>query len=89
MGLVCGVGFMGAPIILVEKLVGGQETALAFTRLRQAIASGAWEEGGGKVGTEQVRVTEKKCVYGEDAFPTYLADSEDLSKQSLENVPLV
>ena len=89
MGLVCGVGFMGAPVILVEKLVGGDETVLAFTRLQQVVASGVCE-GNGDGKTEQVRVTKKMYEYFDGtSFPISLACDEDLRAISLDSVPLV
>lgn len=89
MGLVCSVGFMGAPVILVEKLVGGEETVLAFTRLQQVMASGVCE-GDGKTGTKEVRVQEKTCEYYDGtSFPTFIASSDDLSALPLDNLPLV
>lgn len=91
MGLVCCVAFMGAPVILEEKLVGGEETLLALTRLRQVLASGLCQEGerGGEGGCN-VRVTEKTCQYSEDiSFTMSLACEEDLKKVSLDNLPLV
>ena len=78
MGLFCGVAFMGAPVILVEKLVGGDEALLAFTRLQQLMASGVCE-GGGKVGNERVTVIESTCSYFDgSSFPVYLAKDDDL-----------
>lgn len=89
MGLLCGVGFMGAPVIEVEKLMGGDETMLALLRLQQVLASGVCE-GDGKKGSDQVRVTEHTCEYLDGTqFPTYLASEEDLGKVSTDNVPLV
>ena len=80
---------MGAPVVVIEKLVGGDETMLAFRRLQQAVASGVCE-GGGKTGNELVRVEEKTCQYHDGtSFPTYVANSDDLSAVPLENVPLV
>lgn len=97
LGLVCGVAFMGAPVILEEKLVGGEEVLLALTRVRQALASGVCEGGRGEEketgddgGERNVRITEKTCHYpGTKPFPTYLANEEDLKKISIDNVPLV
>ena len=97
MGVVCGVGFMGAPVILIEKLVGGDETMLAYQRLQQLMASGLMsQQGGGGAegkatqGNQVVKVLEKKCYYFDgSSFPIYLASEEDLKKVSLENIPLV
>ncbi len=83
---------MGAPVILVEKLVGGGETLLAFTRLQQVLASGVCEEegGGAKTGNERVRVVEKVCQdYDHTSFPAYVADNGDLDNVSLDGLPLV
>lgn len=89
MGLVCSVAFMGAPVIILEKLVGGEEAALAFTRLQQVIASGACE-GDGKMATKEVRVQEKTCEYFDGtSFPVYIASSDDLDAVPLDNLPLV
>lgn len=86
MGLVCGVGYIGAPLVAEEKLVGEGEVLLALTRLRQALAGGVGT--GGSEG--EVRTTEKKYEYpGTTPFPVELADEDDLKKISLEDVPLV
>ncbi len=90
MGVVCGVGFMGAPVIEIEKLVGGEETMLAYQRLQQLMASGVMNEGEGKKGNQSVNVLESKCDYFDGtSFPIYLASPEDLENISLENIPLV
>ena len=92
MGVVCGAGFMGAPVILIEKLIGGDETLLALTRLRQLLASGAVEVGGGKTGNDRVKVTEETCNYFDgSSFPIHMAEEEDLKKIdfSSDDIPLV
>lgn len=81
---------MGAPVILIEKLVGGNETMLAYQRLQQLMASGVMNGGEGKKGTSLVKVSEKKCDYFDGtSFPICLADPDDLKKVSLDNIPLV
>ena len=96
MGLVCGVAFMGAPIIVIEKLVGGDETLLALTRLQQVLASGVCGGGdhgnNGRTGNERVRVREETCTYFDgSSFPMYLADEDDLKKIDVasSDIPLV
>lgn len=92
MGLVCGVAFMGAPVILQEKLVGEEEVLLAITRVRQVLASGVseGEEGRERTGGEgKVRITENTCRYSETSFPIYLANEEDLKRVPMDNIPLV
>jgi hypothetical protein len=84
MGLVCCVAFMGAPVVILEKLVGGNESVLALRRLQQALASGVCE-GDGKSSNPQVRVEEKICA----GTTAYVANSEDLNSVSLDNLPLV
>jgi len=92
MGVVCGVGCMGAPSILIEKLVRGDEAFLALTRLRQLLASGAAKVGGSKTGNNKVRIVEKTCTYFDgSSFPTYMALDGDLKEVDLssEDIPLV
>lgn len=95
MGLLCGVAFMGAPVILIEKLVGGDETLLAFTRLQQLLGSGVCDASvgnEGRTGNEKVRVKEETCTYFDgSSFPMCLAEEEDLKKidVSSSNIPLV
>ncbi len=85
MGLVCGVGFMGAPAIIMEKLVGGEETMLALTRMEQVLASGVCGGGGGG----GVKVTEETCHYGDVSFPVGVANNDDLANIPTDNIPLV
>ncbi len=85
MGSLCGIGFMGAPAVVLEKLIGGEETHLALTRLRQLLASGAT----GKTGDDRVRVSEKTCSYFDgSSFPTSMASEEDLKEIDLSFVGL-
>lgn len=93
-GSVCGVAFMGAPVILIEKLCNGEESLLALQRLRQVVASGVYEgEGGGRVSGGGVEVVEKAVPYPGDSapFPVWLAKDEDLRKIDINNpnIPLV
>ena len=83
---------MGAPVILIEKLVGGDETHLALTRLQQVLASGVCDAEGGRKGNEKVRVKEETCNYFDgSSFCMYMAEEEDLKKvdTSSVNIPLV
>lgn len=97
MGLVCGVAFMGAPVILIEKLVGGEETLLALRRLQQVLGSGLCGGGGGgegegRTGNEKVRVREEMCTYFDgSSFPVCLAEEEDLKNIDISSsdIPLV
>ena len=94
MGSVCAVAFMGAPVILIEKLCNGEESLLALQRLRQVVASGVCEgEGGGKVSGGGVEVVEKAVNYPGDSapFPVWLAKDEDLQKIDINdpNIPQV
>lgn len=94
MGAVCGVAFMGAPIILIEKLSNGQEPLLALQRVRQVLASGVCEgEGAGRVSGGGVEVVQKTCTYPVDnsQFPMWLAKDEDLQKIDVNDpkIPLV
>ena len=80
---------MGAPVIQEEKLIGGEETMLAFTRLQQVLGSGVCE-GGGKESNNQVKVEEKTCNYPDGtSFPVHLASNDDLKKIDMDTVPLV
>lgn len=93
-GGVCGVAFMGAPVILIEKLCNGEETLLALQRLRQAIASGVCEgEGAGRVSGGGVQVVEQTVSYPVDnsQFPVWLAKDDDLQKIDVSdpNIPQV
>ena len=94
MGAVCGVAFMGAPVILIEKLCSGEETLLALQRLRQVVASGVCEgEGAGRESRGYVEVVEKTISYPGDTapFPVWLAKDEDLRKIDVNdpNIPQV
>lgn len=94
MGSVCTVAFMGAPVILIEKLCNGEESLLALQRLRQVVASGVCEgKGGGRVSGGGVEVVEKAVHYpGESApFPAWLAKDEDIRKIDINdpNIPQV
>ena len=58
-GYSVAVAFMGAPTILVEKLINGGEAGAALHAMRQLIASGVCEpeNGDGRVDHGVVRVT--------------------------------
>ena len=93
-GAVCCVAFMGAPVILIEKLCNGKETLLALQRLRQVVASGVCEgEGDGRESGGGVDVEEKTISYPGDPtpFPVWLAKDEDLQKIDVNdpNIPQV
>ena len=84
-GLVTCGAFMGAPVIISEKMVAGSEALLAVQALQRLLASGIydmaggerrWEEGG-KKGNERVRVREWDIGGGKKAW---IAESDDLQK---------
>lgn len=87
----CGVAYMGAPAILIEKLPNGQEARLALDRLQRALASGVCEgEGGGRVSGAGVTVIEKEYSrFDGTRFPAWLATDESLRTVDLSNVPKV
>ena len=84
---------MGAPVILIEKLVSGGETLLSLQRLRQVVASGVCEgPGAGRVSNDKVHIEEKTCTYVDNSqFPIWLAKDEDLQKIDVNDpsLPLV
>lgn len=73
-GLFCPVAFMGAPTIVNEKLVAGDETQLALQIMKQALASGLFGPGSdeGKSGNEKVSVKKHGDVW--------IASCDDLKK---------
>ena len=79
-GLLTGVAFMGAPVIITEKLVAGFETLLALDALQRVLVSGVYTgEGGeeeGKRGNERVRVNNCDIGGGNRAW---IAHSHDLA----------
>ena len=84
-GLVTCGAFMGAPMIIAEKMVAGNETQLALEALQRLLASGVydvtsgergWEEGGRR-GCEGVRVREREIGGGKKAW---IAEPDDLKK---------
>ena len=84
-GLVTCGAFMGAPVIISEKMVAGKETRLAVQALQRLLASGVydtaagergWEEGG-KRGNERVRVRERNIGGGKKVW---IAEPDDLEK---------
>ena len=92
MGLCCGVAFMGAPAIQLEKLVNGTETVVALNEMRRVLASGVCEVGEGRVGSAAVRVEQEYITADGETFPVYIANEEDLSEVDYKNtasVPLV
>ena len=94
MGLVSGIALMGAPVIHIEKLVNGEETLSAFSRLQRVLASGVCEGvEDGKVGNEGVEVVQKTCSYVDGTqFSYWLASDTDLKKIDVSdsnNIPLV
>ena len=79
-GMLTCVAFMGAPLIVTEKLVSGTETQLALNAMQQVLVSGVY--GGrlkdGRLGSEKVRVTRKQLDGG--SSEAWIANSEDLKK---------
>ena len=85
---------MGAPVIITEKLVSGNETRLAYEALQRVLVSGLYTgeggEGGegregreeGKMGNERVRVREKELSGGKKIW---VADTDDLQKIDISN----
>ena len=82
---------MGAPVIITEKLVSGNETRLAYEALQRVLVSGVYTgeggEGGegreeGKMGNERVRVREKELSGGKKIW---VADTDDLQKIDISN----
>lgn len=75
--------FMGAPLIISEKLVSGYETSLAFDALQRVLASGLYREGNeGRKGNEHVKVTQRQLSGGNQAW---VADVDDLKKIDISN----
>ena len=84
-GLITGAAFMGAPVIITEKLVSGNETQLAMEALQRVLVSGVYTgEGGeeGKRGSERVRVCEKELSGGKKVW---VAETDDLKKIDISN----
>ena len=77
---------MGAPVIVTEKLVSGNETQVALEALQRVLVSGVYTgEGGeeeGKRGSERVRVHEKELSGGKKIW---VADTDDLKKIDISN----
>lgn len=90
-GMVCGVAFMGAPAILVEKLPDGQEANLALNRLERVLISGVCEGmDGGRVSGGGVTVTEKDYPrFDGTHFPAWVATDDSLMNFDLSKVPKV
>ena len=76
-GLLSCAAFMGAPVIISEKLVAGVETSLALEALQRVLASGVCGEEEGRRGSESVRVRERQLSGGKKAW---IADPDDLKK---------
>ena len=77
MGLITCADFMGAPVIVSEKLVAGMETSLVLEALQRVLASGVCEREEGRKGNESVRVRERQLSGGKKAW---IADPDDLKK---------
>ncbi len=90
-GLVCGVGFMGAPAILIEKPPNGRETCLALDTLRRVLASGVCEGvEDGKVSREGVEVVEKTYSWIDGTkFTGSFATRESLANVNMAKVSKV
>ena len=91
MGLLTCVAFMGAPVVIAEKLESGKETPLALRFLQQALASGLYEDESedGRKGNDRVRVSAQTLATGDQVW---LANREDLEKIDISqeaNIPLV
>lgn len=83
MGRLTCAAFMGAPLIISEKLVSGYETSLAFDALQRVLASGLYRDGNeGKRGNEHVKVTQRQLDGGNQAW---VADTDDLKKIDISN----
>ena len=76
-GLLSCAAFMGAPVIISEKLVAGVETSLALEALQRVLASGVCGQEEGRRGSESVRVRERQLSGGKKAW---IADPDDLKK---------
>lgn len=73
---------MGAPVIISEKMVAGNETRLALDALQRVLASGIYDapggwEDGGKKGNERVTVNERDIGDGRNVWT---AEQSDLLK---------
>lgn len=90
-GLFCGVGFMGAPVILIEKPPNGRETCLALDSVRRVLSSGVCEGvEGGRVGCDGVEVVEKTYQWiGGTEFTASLATKESLDSVDMTSIPKV
>lgn len=79
---------MGAPMIISEKMVAGNETRLAVEALQRVLASGVysgeggWEEGGRR-GNERVRVEERDIGGGKKVW---IAKPDDLQKIDISDL---
>ena len=85
------VAFMGAPVIMTEKLVAGTETPLCLTTMQQILATGVCEaEGGyyGKKEREGVSLTTRTLSSGDKIWQP---DCKKLPKVEPNdpNIPLV
>ena len=87
----CGVAFMGAPAILVEKLPNGQEASIALDRLERVLVSGVCDGvGGGRVSGGGVTVTEKQYPrFDGTNFPAWVATDTSLMNVDLSKAPKV
>ena len=90
-GVAVTVAFMGAPVILTEKLVAGTETPLCLTTMQQILATGVCEaEGGyyGKKEREGVSLTTRTLSSGDKIWQP---DCKKLPKVEPNdpNIPLV
>ena len=64
-GVAVTVAFMGAPVILSEKLVAGTETTLCLTTVQQILATGVCEAEDGKKEVEGVSLTTRTLSSGD------------------------
>ena len=87
-GVAVTVAFMGAPVILSEKLVAGTETTLCLTTMQQILATGVCEAGDGKKEVEGVSLTTRTQSSGDKIW---LPDCKKLPKVELNDssIPLV
>ena len=83
-GRVVPVAFMGAPIILVEKLVNGQEIPVALKAIQQVLASGMYsgDKGDGREGIGEIKVSPRPDQEG-------IWMAEGYESVDVSNVPLV
>lgn len=80
---------MGAPAILSEKLVAGNETILALRTTQRMLASGLCEEKQGKEGDENVAVTLQSLPSGGQMWVANRDHLENIDISNPETIPLV